>query len=302
MAAFAVSITFRFLYHRYHSVMANTPHQALLRAIYKVLRPMVRLLMRHGVSYKTFADVARHVFVDVAEEDFALPGRKPSNARTAVLTGVNRKDIAKLKARAHPLSEAGADSPNPAARVITAWLNDARFQDHAGKPKPLFVEDQPVQPDSFTSLAKDYSSDVPVRALIDELLRIAAIKRDGDEVTLLANAYVPITDVRENLRIFGTAAADLLSTMDHNIGREAPAPRLQRTVSYNKVSPEDLETVRRRCREEGEALLLKVNAWLSEYEQDEGSPATDAQTFRTGLGVYYIEEPSPDDSGGSPPQ
>lgn len=301
MTLFAVSITYPFLHHRYHAAMTHTPHKALLRAIYKVLRPMVRLLMRHGVSYKTFADVARHVFVDVAEEDFALPGRKPSNARTAVLTGVNRKDIAKLKGRAHPLSEAGSDSPNPAARVITAWLNDERFRDDSGKPKSLLVEDQPIRPDSFTSLAKEYSSDVPVRALIDELLRIAAIKRDGDEVTLLANAYVPITDVHENLRIFGTAAADLLKTMDHNMGREAPGPHLQRTVSYNNVSSEDLDEVRRRCRDEGEALLLKVNGWLSEYEQDEGSKANNAQTFRTGLGVYYIEGPSPDDSGGNPP-
>jgi hypothetical protein len=302
MFAFALNITFPFLCRRYHVSMTHTPHQALLRAIYKVLRPMARLLMRHGVSYKTFADIARHVFVDVAEEDFALEGRKPSNARTAVLTGINRKDIAKLKGRPHPLSAAGSDSPNPAARVITAWLNDARFHDGAGNPKPLLVEDQPVLPDSFTSLAKEYSSDVPVRALIDELLRIAAIVRDGDKVTLIANAYVPITDVQENLRIFGTAAADLLNTMDHNIGREQPGPFLQRTVSYHNVSPQDLEEIRRRCREEGESLLLKVNEWLSEYEQKQNSQTPNTQTFRTGLGVYYIEGPSPDAPGGDKQQ
>ena len=279
--------------------MTHTPHQALLRAIYKVLRPMARLLMRHGVSYKTFADVARHVFVDVAEDDFALSGRKPSNARTAVLTGINRKDIAKLKGRPHPLSQAGSESPNPAARIITAWLNDALFHDEAGNPKALLVEDQPLHPDSFTSLAKEYSSDVPVRALIDELLRIAAIERNGDLVTLVAHAYVPIADVEENLRIFGTAAADLLNTMDHNIGRETAGPFLQRTVSYNNVSPQDLEEIRRRCREEGEILLLKVNDWLSEYEQKQGSQPSTEHPFRTGLGVYYIEEEIPDEPRGN---
>lgn len=271
--------------------MNDSTHNALSRALYKVLRPMVRLLLRHGVSYRAFADIARHVFVDVVEEEFALPGRKPSNSRTAVLTGINRKDIAKLKERPHPLSAAGIDAPNPAARVIDAWLNDARFHDSAGNPKTLMVEDAPTQPDSFTTLAKEYSSDVPVRALIDELLRIKAVTREGDRLSLVVSGYVPIEDIRENLRIFGTAASDLLTTMDHNIGREEPGPFLQRTVSYNHIAPEDLETVRQRCREEGEALLIKVNEWLSEFERDpEGIKGTSAQ-FRAGLGIYYLEGP-----------
>lgn len=270
--------------------MKDSTHKALSRALYKVLRPMVRLLLRHGVSYRAFADIARHVFVDVAEEEFALPGRKPSHSRTAVLTGINRKDIAKLKDRPHPLSATGIDAPNPAAKVIDAWLNDSRFQE-AGSPKALLVEDAPTQADSFTTLAKDYSSDVPVRALIDELLRIHAIERDGEHVRLLVSAYVPIEDIHENLRIFGTAASDLLTTMDHNIGREAPGPFLQRTVSYNQIAPEDLDAVRQRCREEGEALLIKVNEWLSEYERDPDGIKGAAAQYRVGLGIYYLESP-----------
>lgn len=253
--------------------------------------------MRHGVSYKSFSDIARHVFVDTAEEDFALPGRKPSNSRTAVLTGINRKDIAKLKERPHPLSEKSLESPNPAARVITAWLNDIRFNDGAGNPKELFIEEAPSGVASFTTLAKDYSSDVPVRALLDELKRINAISRDGLKVRLLVNAYVPLADMRENLRIFGTAAADLLNTMDHNIGQEEPGPFLQRTVSYKNISPEDLETIRQRCREESEALLLRINEWLCEYEKDQGPLTANAQFFRAGVGVYYVEGPSPNGNG-----
>lgn len=282
--------------------MTNTAHQALVRALYKVLRPMVRLLMRHGMSYRAFSDVARNVFVDVAEEEFSLPGRKPSHSRTAVLTGINRKDIAKLKDRPHPLSDQSLDAPNPAARVITAWTNDSRFHDATGTPKPLLVEEQATRPDSFTTLAKDYSSDVPVRALLDELVRINAVVREGDQVRLLVKAYVPIADMRENLRIFGTAAADLLKTMDHNIGGEAPGPFLQQTVSYSNISAEHLEEIRRRCRAEGMALLLQINEWLSEFEQRDGqtqptaSDPADQQLFRVGVGVYYLEGPSPDEN------
>jgi hypothetical protein len=276
--------------------MTNSAHQALSRALYKVLRPMVCLLMRHGMSYRAFSDVARNVFVDVAEDEFSLPERKPSHSRTAVLTGINRKDIAKLKERPHPLSDASLDAPNPVARVITAWINDARFHDAAGNPKQLVIEEQSTQGDSFTALAREYSSDVPVRALIDELLRVNALVREGGQVRLIVNAYVPIADMRENLRIFGTAAADLLKTMDHNIGRELPGPFLQRTVSYS-VSQEGLEVIRQRCREQGEALLLQINEWLSEYEKTDRAEATNQQLYRVGVGVYYIEGSSPDDGG-----
>lgn len=277
--------------------MSDVTQKALSRALYKVLRPMVRLLLRHGVSYKSFSDIARHVFVDVAEYDFALPGRKPSNSRTAVLTGINRKDIAKLKERPHPLSEKSLESPNPAARVITAWINDNRFHDGAGNPLELPIDEKPGVNNSFTLLAREYSSDVPVRALLDELERIHAITRLQDRVTLLVTGYVPVADMRENLRIFGTAAGDLLSTMDHNIGRESPGPFLQRTVSYKNIAPEDLEVIRQRCREEGEALLLRVNEWLCEFEKDPGPLSTSKQTYRAGLGVYYVEGPSVENNG-----
>lgn len=276
--------------------MSELTQKALSRALYKVLRPMVRLLLRHGVSYKSFSDIARHVFVDAAEADFALPGRKPSNSRTAVLTGINRKDIAKLKDRPHPLSEKGIESPNPASRVITAWLNDSRFHDGAGNPKSLLIEENSTEA-SFTLLAREYSSDVPVRALIDELSRIDAIKKDGDTVELLVSGYVPLADMKENLRIFGTAASDLLNTMDHNIGQLEPGPFLQRTVSYSNIPPEKLEDIRQRARDEGEALLLRVNEWLADCEVETPPLSANTQYFRTGVGVYYIEHPRTDGTG-----
>lgn len=259
----------------------------------------MRLLIRHGVSYRLFADVARHVYVDVAEQDFPLDGRKPSNARTAVLTGINRKDIAKLKNRPHPLSQASMESPTPAARVITAWLNDRTFHTTAGKPLELLVEEEGnVQSErpTFTSLVKEYSSDVPVRALLDELERIAAVEKVGDDkVRLIVNGYIPIQDMQENLRIFGTAAADLLRTMDHNISSNGGSRLIQRTVSYDDIPTELLQQVRQRSHEEAEAFLLQVNEWLAQYDRGENQDLVGTGKARAGLGIYYIEHSADDE-------
>ena len=250
----------------------------------------MRLLMRHGVSYRLFADLARHVYVDVAREDFALPGRKQSLSRMAVLTGINRKDIAKLDERPHPLSGSAQERPTPAARVITGWLNDVRFHDAQGEPAPLFIEERDDEP-GFPGLVRDYTSDVPLRALLDELERIGAVARQGDWVTLITKGYLPVEDREENIRIFGTAAADLMATMDHNIAKLPPGPYIQRTVSYQNISLEQLAEIRQRSAREGQEFLLRVNQWLSEYERqpttEDSSATPDA---RAGLGLYYFEQ------------
>lgn len=266
-----------------------------MRALYKVLRPMVRLLMRHGVSYRSFSEVARRVYIDVAEEDFSLERRKPSNSRTAVLTGINRKDIAKYKERPHPLDNRHYDPPNPPARVITGWLNDPRFHDQSGQPKLLPIEDASGEA-SFTLLVNEHSTDVTVRAVLDELIRLNACSRQNDKVQLLVNGYIPLEDMQETLRIFGTAAADLLNTMDHNIGRLPPGPFLQRTVSYDNIPEELINTVRQRCREEGDRFLLQTNEWLATQDRNENQKLIGSGRYRAGIGIYYIEQAIEDNS------
>jgi len=269
--------------------MSDRTQKALIRALYRMLRPMVRLLLRHGVSYRLFADIARHVYVDTAREDFAIPGRKQSLSRMAVLTGINRKDIAKLQERSHPLSDAPAEQPTPAARVITGWLNDVRFHTPAGEPAMLPVERKDTGP-SFTALVRDYSRDVPVRALLDELERIEAVRRTGEGVSLLARGYIPLEDMQENIRIFGTAAADLMGTMDHNIAKQAPGPFIQRTVSYVNIPEELLDRIRERSAREGQAFLLQVNDWLAECDRDQSPKLEGSGQVRAGIGLYYFEQ------------
>jgi hypothetical protein len=270
--------------------MTDKTQRALFRALYKALRPMVRLLMRHGVSYRLFADIARHAYVDVAREDFSLPGRKQSLSRMAVLTGINRKDIAKLLERPHPLSGEANERPTAAARVITGWLNDVRFHNARGEPAELPI-DNGGGGASFGQLVRDYSSDVPVRALLDELERIEAVSKSGDRVALKVRGYIPVEDMQENLRIFGTAAQDLLATMDHNIAKAEPGPFIQRTVSYSHIPVELLDRVRLRSAEEGQAFLLKVNDWLAEYDRESMPEREGARSARAGIGLYYFQYP-----------
>jgi hypothetical protein len=62
---------------------------------------------------------------------------------------------------------------NRAARVISAWVREPEFHDASGQPTPLSVEGDRT---SFGVLVRRYSGDMPVRAILDELLRVRAVE------------------------------------------------------------------------------------------------------------------------------
>ena len=76
-------------------------HKALVAAIFCVVRPLARLLVRYGISFGVLAAVGKQTYVAMAFEDFGLPGRQQTTSRVAILTGVSHKEVARLRRRPH---------------------------------------------------------------------------------------------------------------------------------------------------------------------------------------------------------
>jgi len=159
-------------------IMTQNINKSLSAAILHLLRPLARVLLRHGVSYGTFADLAKWVFVDVADREFNVSGKKQTTSRVSVLTGLSRKEVARVQAIDAPDDEAIVQQYNRAARVISGWVRDAAFNDFDGNPALLPFEGDK----SFASLVKAYSGDMPARAILDELLRVKAVRVVDDNV------------------------------------------------------------------------------------------------------------------------
>lgn len=272
----------------YSPIMNPKKDQKLFSSVFKLLRPLVKLLLRNGVPFNVFSDMARHAYVDVATKEFTLPDRKQTLSRVSVLTGINRKDIAKLHKRPHPLENDVISHLNRASRVVNAWLTDSQFQDVNALPNPLPIEGDGA---SFSELVRLYSGDVTVGAVLDELLRIKAILVTDDEIVhLQTQAYVPEDDMEEKLRIFGTAAADLLNTLTHNLDPKTLQKRVQRSVFYSNIPQESLPQIRARSNEEVQKMLVHMNQWLSEYDRDVNKEIKGSGQARAGIGIYYFED------------
>lgn len=274
--------------------MSTEINKVLAAAILRLLRPLIRILLRNGVTYGAFADLAKWVFVDVAGKEFALPGRKQSVSRISVITGLTRKEVSRLQQIETPDDSAVSHQYNRAARVITGWNQDEAFCDSKGMPLVLpFESDGP----SFGELVKQYSGDMPARAVLDELLRIGAVEQEGDDrLRLLARAYVPPGDGAGKLNILGTDVYHLITTIDHNLQNASDTPRFQRKVAYDNLPSEALPQIRRLSAEKSQALLEEVNRWLRKQDRDANPYVEGTGRKRAGIGIYYFEEDVQEDS------
>lgn len=268
-----------------------TPVHPLSSATLRLLRPLVRILLRNNVSHRTFTDLAKQVYVEVANAEFGISGKKQTVSRIAILTGLTRKEVQRLL-RPLPASRSMEDKQyHRGSRVITGWLRDRKYGDGKGHPRPLSIEGKGA---TFSALVKSYSGDIPVRAVLDELLWVGAVKqlKDG-RICLVSRGYIPQKGSAEKLQVLGSDTADLISTIDHNIYLKPTKPRFQRKVMYDNVPLDAAKEFRTLAAAEGQELLEKLDRWLAHRDRDTNPASKGNGRVRVGLGIFQFEGPDP---------
>ena len=269
--------------------MSNSSLSALSAAVVRILRPLVRILLRNGMPYGAFADLAEQAYVDIAMAEFGVEGRKQTVSRVSVITGLSRKEVARVLKLPVSDDAGAAERYNRAARVIAAWVRDRRFNNESGKPLVLPVEGDGA---SFKELVMKYSGDIPHRAILDELTRVGAVERLEDgRLRLCVRSYVPRTGELEKLGILGTDVAALIATVDHNLRGGTEDSMFQRKVAYDNLPDQALAVFRELSGEQAQALLEEWDRWLAEHDRDVNPSVEGSGRNRAGIGIYYFEEP-----------
>ncbi len=266
----------------------TAPEQALSAAALKILRALVRVLLRYGMPFEGFAELAKRVYIEVASKDFAINGRKQSISRISTLTGIYRREVSRIL-ELPAINDADITARhNRAARVIGGWLHDPEYSDADGHARTLTLAgDTP----NFTHLVRKYSGDIPTRAILDELTRVGAVNQDTDgNIQLQSRAYVPKHGEADMIGILGTDVTDFISTIDHNLQHDEKDSRLQLKVVYDNLPQEAIDEFRTLASRRGRELLEEFNTWLAEHDRDTNPDSQGTGSVRAGLGIYYIEE------------
>ena len=263
--------------------MSNT-HTILSKAILKVLMPLARILLRNGMSYGHFTELAKKAFVDVAFNDFVEPGKKQTISRVSALTGLTRKETSRLSTLKTDTRTESDQRYNRAVRVISGWTNDDFFTDKEGQPRILPISGNGR---SFAQLVKQYSGDIPTQAMLTVLKKAGSVIETDEGMKLVNHAYVPGDDSVDKLNILGTDVAELLATIDHNLTNPPDKLFYQRKVSNTNVDPAALDDFRDLSASKAQSLLETLDTHLSNNE----APPTAADTGRyVCVGIYYYEQ------------
>ncbi len=273
--------------------MTDPVRIGLLSAYRVLMQPLVRILVRHGVSYNEFNEVLKNVFVEVAERDFGIPGRKPSQSRIAIITGLTRKEVAKQKAILDgDVLPQDSSNLNRVTRVLLGWHTDSEYTGPYGLPLELSFD--PSEGVGITSLVRKYSGDMAPRAMLDELLRVGAVEKvSAGAFKVLTRAYVPESLHPDALERLGEVIKNFVSTVEFNTEKSAPgAGRFERVVfADNGLRIELLPSFDRLLRTKGQQLLVELDNWLSAQESHESAENSEITTIKTGVGIYhFIEE------------
>lgn len=269
--------------------MDNPNRSYITSALRKLLTPVIRMMLRNGLTYKEFSNLAKEMFVDVSAKDYGVRGRETNTSRIAVITGIDRKEVKRIR---DSLKACGAVDQSQLkqdriTRLLSAWHRDQDFLDTNGLPKLLPIDGKI----SFSLLVKRHAGDVPLKALMKEMIRVGVIEpTDNDQLRVLKQALIPSQSDPEALLRAGSVIHDMGATLHHNLyeGDAEKALRFERRASNRNIHPKHLSEFKDLVETEGQAFLVRMDNWLSDHEIEEGDEHS--KPVRLGIGTYVFEE------------
>jgi len=268
--------------------MKTSLHQALNAAVLRLLRPLARVLLRHGMAYGTFAELARKAYVEEGFAHIERSGKRPTVSGVSALTGLTRKETKRLRELGVVDDESSSRRYSRAIRVISGWTGDDRFRTAAGEPAILPMEGKEG---SFAVLVKEFSGDIPPAAMLSVLQDSGTVEITEQGVALQDKAYIPSATPLEKLNILGTDVAQLIDTIGHNLDAPAGQRYFQRKVSNVLVQPEAVDAFRELSNQKSQLLLEEYHSWLSSHEIDPDGDRS-VEPCYVAVGIYYSDYPA----------
>jgi hypothetical protein len=270
------------------------PPASLLRATIHLLRPLVRLLLRAGVTFPVLAEHLRQLFVEVAISE--LPEGRRTDSRLSLLTGVHRKEIRRLR-------EVGVDELSEpevvtlSSEIIARWLGDATYGGQGG---PRLLPRSSDKGPSFETLVSSVTTDVRPRTVLDEWLSQGLVALDAQgRVRLEVRAFVPKPGEAAQLYYFGRNLHDHVAAAVANILARGVAPFPDQSVHYDGLNIPVAAALEKEARAAAGQLMLEINRRAVELTDEAEKNQSDrvGPTRRLNLGVYmFVEDEPPTDN------
>jgi hypothetical protein len=264
------------------------------QAIATVLQPLARLMIDHGLQLPSMVELLKTALVEEALGTYGLADKGSSDTRVALLTGVHRKDVKRLR-EAPASAEPGSTMVPVAASVVARWISEPRFLNADQSARALARtpgRGNAGEPD-FTTLVGEVSRDVGARAVLDELVRLGVVElREDGYVALRSSAFVPHEGVSESFHFLAANVSDHLSAAVHNLAPDRQtALMLDQSAFSQDLSAGQAEQLQQQARRLWGSALQQFLQTASVAEQR--SLAEAGPRHRVRFGVYFFDALQP---------
>ena len=269
--------------------MDDKTKKEILDAFLVVMRPIVRILLRFGIGYREFLEVIKTAYVDIGSSDFGIRGRLTNISRVAVMTGLTRKEVRRLRDRIASGEDVVTVKTTPLSDVLHHWYAQEEFTNSSGYPVTLPFAGKNK---SFSSLVRKFGGDIPPGAMRTEMKRVGAIVENEDNsLTVAERTYRPSKELDTLVTSLIHAVYPLLANVAHNTDPEREDDTWANRVAYSQLlRPREKGRLRRVAKdriieftESIDDIFIAYESMIEEeVEKDEKAVVT--------VGVYYFEE------------
>lgn len=272
--------------------MQGNLKKQILDTLLIVLRPIVRILLRYNIGYREFMEVTKTAYVDIASSDFGIRGRPTNISRVAVMTGLTRKEVKRLRDKITVGGNSILVKTTPLADVLHHWHAEKEFVASSGKPRTL-----PFNGDgtSFSSLVRKFGGDIPAGAMRTEMKRVGAVTENSDgSLTVVERTFRPSEDHNTLVTALVHAAYPVLSNIEHNTNPERNDETWVNRVAFTRLV--DSNESGRLCRIAKDRIVNfaeSVDDIFMAYESlqvDEKDIDERRNQNTIAVGVFYFEE------------
>jgi uncharacterized protein DUF6502 len=276
--------------------MPDNVKTTLSVSIKRLMRPLVKIMLREGMTYSHFAALAQMAFVECAAKDFARKGMKSPASSVCALTGMSPEQV-RTVVREHEQFEASElfEIENPFARVLHGWHNDRDYVGPYGFPIDLPFDEGSR---NFTVLAGRHAPGVLPETILLELRRVGAVTEVGANVWKpLKQEYIEPSLSPINLKRMASLVESLLATLENNTSSTRTGTDLfERTVNVDSpLSMSQLLALQAYMKTVGAQFLQRADTFAAvDLQEKMGTKPGERADINVGLECFLFVEPKTD--------
>jgi hypothetical protein len=248
-------------------------HLHIMKIFDALFAPIARLLVARGVL---FSDLIERMKAHYVQAALLQAGDRTTDSRVSVMTGLQRRDIARLRGE-----DVKDRRPNHLSRLVALWQTAPDWSvDGMAQPLPRSGDGA-----SFDGLAQSVRRDVHPRTMLDALVSAGTVtlSEDGQTVTLTQGSYQPLAGSDDQLAYLARNLGDHAQAAFENVQGRYP-PHFERAVHYTGLTEAQVAALAARFSAAEMALFHDISQTAAEMKRGNVTPGP----MRFRAGGYFL--------------